>query len=416
MVLKKNILFKRVVILIFIVFSLFISAAVFFVFNSSMNMDLQHIRVISLSADADSKVLETRILIDDLLLKHDSTVFNQISINLDTIKAELEKLSVIYIEDFKKVNKKDLKDFNYEYKIISTKLSEFEDYINGNNLSVENSGSALLTVYTDFSLHYNYFRQYLQMYLYDTALYKKEVFGLLLVTFLFILFTGYLIIHLINQLIIADRTQIQKTIEIESKERQRIAADIHDGLGAYLSSIIMHIEVLEKNCEGSSTLVKKIEHLNQLSRLALQSVEEVINNLNPSLLSRLGLVKTLEKTISKINSLDKTQFSIDSLNLQLKLLPSMEIVLYRICMELINNALKHSYAKNAKFTFYNLRKKIHLIYEDNGIGFQDEESAYENNKTGLYNLAIRVESVGGSYQINTELDKGVEIKISLNVN
>jgi signal transduction histidine kinase len=82
-----------------------------------------------------------------------------------------------------------------------------------------------------------------------------------------------LIIHLINQLIIADRKEIQKTIEIEGRERQRIAADLHDGFGAYLSSIIMHIQILENDYGENLVLRKKIENLNQLSRQALQSIE-----------------------------------------------------------------------------------------------------------------------------------------------
>ncbi|MDA3894211.1 MAG: histidine kinase [Salinivirgaceae bacterium] len=380
-------------------------------------MDLQHIHVISLSAEVDNEILSTRVLIDDFIIENDSTILNQIPIKLDTITAHLEKLSIIFISDFKKIDNNDLKDFSDEYKIIISKLSALKYYISKNNLSNEFSESGLLTVYKDFIVRYHHFGQYLQKYLYEnTNIYRREFFALLVIVFLFMILAGYLIIHLINQLIIADRKEIQKTIEIEGRERQRIAADLHDGFGAYLSSIIMHIQILENDYGENLVLRKKIENLNQLSRQALQSIEEVINNLNPTLLSRIGLVKTLEKTISKINLLDKTQFLIDSLNLHLNLFPSIEIMLYRICLELINNALKHSHAKNAKFTFYNIRKKVHLIYEDNGIGFENEESTYKNNKTGLYNLAKRVESVGGNYLITSEPDKGVHVKIILDLN
>jgi signal transduction histidine kinase len=238
---------------------------------------------------------------------------------------------------------------------------------------------------------------------------------LLVVLFLFIVLAGYLIIHLINKLIITDRNLIRKTIEIESRERQRIAADLHDELGAYLSSLIMYIEVLEQECDENPDLADKIAQVNKLSRHAIKSVEVIVSNLNPSYLSRLGLAKTIEKAISKINSLNKTQFLMDTANFKLDLAPSVEITLYRICTELINNALKHSSAKNARITLFNQRKKINLIYEDNGVGFHHAKSSHENSKMGLQNLAMRVASLGGSYKVDSEPGRGVKIEISLNV-
>jgi signal transduction histidine kinase len=409
---KKNIHSKKVIMLIYIAFSLFIAGSFFFVFKSGKNMDIQHISVMSLSTDVDNKTLKTRIYIDELLLKKDSTFITHIKTNLDTILLKLEKLKFIFTEEFEKVNNKDLDDFTKEYKIISTKLSSIKNYIETNEIS----GEKLLKLYMEFYASYQQFGQYLHKYLFDnTIVYEKEIWSLLVVLFLFIVLAGYLIIHLINKLIITDRNLIRKTIEIESRERQRIAADLHDELGAYLSSLIMYIEVLEQECDENPDLADKIAQVNKLSRHAIKSVEVIVSNLNPSYLSRLGLAKTIEKAISKINSLNKTQFLMDTANFKLDLAPSVEITLYRICTELINNALKHSSAKNARITLFNQRKKINLIYEDNGVGFHHAKSSHENSKMGLQNLAMRVASLGGSYKVDSEPGRGVKIEISLNV-
>jgi signal transduction histidine kinase len=409
---KKNIHSKKVIMLIYIAFSLFIAGSFYFVFKSGKNMDIQHISVMSLSTDVDNKTLKTRIYIDELLLKKDSTFITHIKTNLDTILLKLEKLKFIFTEEFEKVNNKDLDDFTKEYKIISTKLSSIKNYIETNEIS----GERLLKLYSEFYASYQQFGQYLHKYLFDnTIVYEKEIWSLLVVLFLFIVLAGYLIIHLINKLIITDRNLIRKTIEIESRERQRIAADLHDELGAYLSSLIMYIEVLEQECDENPDLADKIAQVNKLSRHAIKSVEVIVSNLNPSYLSRLGLAKTIEKAISKINSLNKTQFLMDTANFKLDLAPSVEITLYRICTELINNALKHSSAKNARITLFNQRKKINLIYEDNGVGFHHAKSSHENSKMGLQNLAMRVASLGGSYKVDSEPGRGVKIEISLNV-
>jgi signal transduction histidine kinase len=155
--------------------------------------------------------------------------------------------------------------------------------------------------------------------------------------------------------------------------------------------------------------------LNSLSKDAIKSIEDAINNLNPSQLSRYGLVKSLQKIVDKINQLGKTQFRIDSSGLDIKFQESTELLLYRICTELINNALKHSEAEHASFRFFNLKKEFHLIYKDDGIGFTTEFRILDEEKSGLYNLMRRVESMEGNFRIDSEPRKGVEIEIVLNL-
>ncbi len=183
--------------------------------------------------------------------------------------------------------------------------------------------------------------------------------------------------------------------------------DAHENQFALLHHVFQEI---------ASQLLSKLMYLNQLANHSLESIEEVIHNLNPSVISRLGLVKTLEKIIIKVNVPGKTQFSIDARNLTYKISQGMEVILYRICTELINNALKHSGAKKAWFTLYDIKKEIHLRYEDDGIGFQDEGSFLDDDKTGLNNIYNRVESVGGICRINSEANKGVNIEISFDLN
>jgi len=381
-------------------------------------MDALYTRVISLSTDVENEILKTRILVDDLLLRSDSTILNDFRRSLDTIINGLEELNVVFTDEFEKFNNNDLKDFSKEYKKLSTRLSALEEYIiTDNNYRLKVSTAFLFSAFSDFSLSYRHFEMFLHRYLFDNTIrYKREIFGVMIFIFFVVLLAGYVIIRLINQLIIADRTLIQKTIEVENRERQRIASDLHDSLGSLLSSMVMHIQVLEKDYEKDPVLNTKLMHLNQLANHSLESIEEVINNLNPSLLSRFGLVKTLEKIIKKVNVPGKTHFSINARNLNFKLSQGTEVVLYRICTELINNALKHSGAERAWFTLYNIKKEIHMKYKDNGVGFQDEDFFIEDDKTGLTSLLNRVESLGGVCRINSEADKGVTIEISFELN
>jgi len=415
MAISKNKYLKRAVIIIIVVFSLFSSYAVYFVFRSSMNMDAKHIRVIKLSGNVESEILKTRILIDDLILENKAGSITEIQYSLNLIKNGLNDLNTEFTEEFKKINNNDLEDFTRGYKKIHSRFLEIETYVNKINPDhIHSLKSELFNHISNFSLSYREFDFFLQRYLLDnTNRYKKAIVWVMILLFIFVVLAVLLIIRLLNELIIADKKLLFKTLEVEIRERERIAKDLHDGLGSVLSGMVMHFQVLEKATENNPELCKKIEYLNHLSKHSLESMEEIINNLNPSLLARFGLAKTLEKNILKLNSLGKTQFHLDTEKFNAKLTPGTDVLIYRICSELMNNALKHSRAEKANFQLLSTKKEIQLIYNDNGIGFDYNIDFYEKNKTGLHNIQGRVESIGGKCIINSQPDKGMYVKISL---
>ena len=93
--------------------------------------------------------------------------------------------------------------------------------------------------------------------------------------------------------------------------------------------------------------------------------------------------------------------------------PNIELNLYRICNELINNTLKHANASNLDIEIQQIKKTVMIVYRDNGIGFNPELiSNTDEEKMGLRNIINRIESLGGKYKIDSEKGKGVEIMLS----
>ena len=124
----------------------------------------------------------------------------------------------------------------------------------------------------------------------------------------------------------------------------------------------------------------------------------------------------MEDLFNKINNTGEVYFELQVENLHYRLSPTTEVILYRICNELINNTLKHSGAKTAKIVLLNNRNKISLRYTDDGIGFNPVIDYYHNGgKTGLKNLASRVESLGGTYKMESNPDQGVDIHIQFRI-
>jgi len=187
-------------------------------------------------------------------------------------------------------------------------------------------------------------------------------------------------------------------------------------MGSLLSSIGLYIKLLQAEKYDNKGVVKKMDQLRQISDQAYSSFEEVIDNLNPACLNKYGLVKSLADLFDKINNTGEVYFELLVENLHHRLLPTTEIILYRICNELINNTLKHSGAKTARIILSNNRNKISLRYTDDGIGFNPVIDYYQNGgKTGLKNLESRVESLGGTYNMKSNPDQGVDIHIQFSI-
>ena len=224
-----------------------------------------------------------------------------------------------------------------------------------------------------------------------------------------------LIRKLINSYNAIEKQQAIKSLEVEFKERKRIAADLHDGLGSILSSIALYIKLIEKDCTNEGVNNSLIQ-VKELSGLALENLEAAINNLNPSNLNRYGLIQSLEIICDKINDIGKVTCTVNSNDSELRLDPSLEINIYRICNELINNTLKHSGASKLSIDIQKFKRTIILSYSDNGKGFNPDLIFLDDEeKMGLRNIINRIESFGGKYEINSGVGKGVDIMLIFNI-
>ncbi len=416
--LKRNILLKRTVIISLVAFSVLITIGIALVFRSSIKRDSRHIRFVSLAADVETEILKTRISLDQIPLGNSPNSLSELEDRLDTVRLLLTELhSLIYTNYKPYVTQRNVFDFSAQYDSILFQMNKIEDRVRNWSPGHDPLADArLFDFFNTFILSYKKYETHLpNLLLMDNSRYKLEILVIVLLNLILILLAGYIINRLINQLIQADRNVVRKTIDVEKRERERIAADLHDGLGAILSGLIIHIQVLEKEYKDNPQLSGQLKYLNSLSNNAIKSIEDAINNLNPSHLSRYGLVKSLQRIIDELNQLGKTQFSIDARDLDLKLQESNELLLFRICNELLNNALKHSEAAHAQFIFYNIKKEFHLKYQDDGIGFSMDSLSPEDERGGLYNLIRRVESMEGNFRINSEPGEGVEIEIILNL-
>ncbi|MCT4636788.1 MAG: histidine kinase [Bacteroidales bacterium] len=288
---------------------------------------------------------------------------------------------------------------------------------NVNNLHLANK--RFTGKYINFLTTFNKLELSLQKNIYKrNSIYRDYVTTLVAASFLFLVLCVITIIMLIKALVRTDRTIMFNTIRTEQKERHRIASDLHDQLGALLTSIGIYSKLLEKDLadDFDSKRHDKAVQLKNLTTQALETVEEVINNLNPSVLQSYGLEKAMEEHTAKLNGLNRAKFRFDMSDFDIKLEPTKEETVFRICTELFNNAIKHSGASRVFIFIYNDKKRISIKYSDNGIGFNVDYNHYKaGGKMGLRNLRNRVESLGGIMNIESSPRIGVDINIEFQV-
>lgn len=205
--------------------------------------------------------------------------------------------------------------------------------------------------------------------------------------------------------------QHNKIDEGKKQERMRISEELHDGVLSTLFGTRMNIGFLnvveeEKNIKNHKRFLKE-----------LQNIEEEIRNLSHKLNNELltsdidfiNIVHLLLETQSPISGFD---YSIESSpNLFWKLIcNNIKINIYRIIQEAIQNINKHANATQVDIQFNLVDNNINLMIADNGIGFKEKGVIHG---IGLKNIASRTKLLDGHFSLDTEINKGTKLFITL---
>ncbi len=203
------------------------------------------------------------------------------------------------------------------------------------------------------------------------------------------------------------------TIEVEERERNRFAAELHDGLGPLISTIKLYFQWLaETNDPAKARLIA--EKGNSNIDKAIQTIREVSRGLSSIILTKYGYVDAVLNFAKSINDMRKISVTMD-FNTKTRFDHLRETTLYRITTELINNTLKYAEATQIKISCIYLREKnrIRFRYTDNGIGFDLSLVEKRKDGLGLLNIQQRIMLIRGLITIKTAPGKGLEIYIEM---
>ncbi|MBC7389702.1 MAG: PAS domain S-box protein [Opitutaceae bacterium] len=201
----------------------------------------------------------------------------------------------------------------------------------------------------------------------------------------------------------------------QEKERKRVAAEIHDGIGQMLTSMRMKVEIIESK---NPHLNGEISHVHDMLKTIINETKRICSDLLPSVLEDFGLsaaIKELIKICKEINP--SISFDLEE-SITGNLPREIEIGVFRILQEAMNNITKHSQASRVFIQIDHDEQYFNLIVEDNGKGFfYDENSVYSKEfiikSNGLRNMKERAELLGGVLNITSEIGKGTILQLEL---
>lgn len=182
---------------------------------------------------------------------------------------------------------------------------------------------------------------------------------------------------------------LEAVFDATEEERKRIAKDLHDGIGQQLSGLKLSWEGLSMNSESSD----KMEKLTKVLDEACQEVRTISHQMMPKALGERGLLPALEDMLQKSLGLTSIQYQLEHFKVEgERFNERVEVGLYRVCQELINNIIKHSGASQVNIQFFKNKTNLVLIVEDNGKGF---DPTTKKEGIGLMNITSRLSTVSG---------------------
>lgn len=194
----------------------------------------------------------------------------------------------------------------------------------------------------------------------------------------------------------------------EEIERTRLAGDLHDGLGGLLTGVKLKLSSMKENSIITSENLAHFNHALNLLDTSIAEMRRVAHNLMPETLMHYGLQTALADFIRQVEPEGLPVISFNSFGENLRFEKELEITVYRIAQELVNNALKHANAKQIEVQLFTEKNRVSLQVIDNGTGFNPTMASGQTAGKGLKNINDRITAFNGHLEIVSEPGKGTE--------
>jgi len=209
------------------------------------------------------------------------------------------------------------------------------------------------------------------------------------------------------------KRMLKAALDSQENERRRLAADLHDSIGAMLSTIRVGLSTLTRRtgiAEADITPTKL------LLDDTIESVRAISRNLMPSTLEKFGLNQAIKEMCERINTTSSIVATFNESGTPVSLNKEKEVMLFRVVQELVNNALKHAEASEIKVDIDSTEHNLHISVADNGKGFDHPDHGGDKNGArglDLFNIDNQSRLLAAEVKFTAPKREGTHISIDL---
>lgn len=204
-------------------------------------------------------------------------------------------------------------------------------------------------------------------------------------------------------------------VQGQEKERNRIARDLHDGLGGMLAGVKLKLSAFATKIESNTVNNTDMELYHVISQLdhSVSELRRIARNMMPESLLYMGLEPALRDLCQSMNT-ESLRVTFEAFNLRTDYHQPFLIAIYRIVQELLTNAVKHAEASAVMVQASEHEGRFYITIEDDGKGF-DPDTAGTDGGIGFSNIRTRVEILKGTMEIKTERGVGSTFNIDVSI-
>jgi len=207
---------------------------------------------------------------------------------------------------------------------------------------------------------------------------------------------------------------LRRTVVEQESERQRIARELHDSLGQYLTIMQLDLDGIGRDVSASTSIKERVDRLKELTADVGQEVGHLAWEIRPTALDDLGLQTAIQQFLEEWSERAPLLFDIHLALHDRRLSPAIETALYRVLQEAILNVVKHASATRVGVILDANDTEVRMIVEDDGAGFlwnETERASAPPMRLGLLGMRERLALLGGTLEIETSPGAGTTILI-----
>jgi signal transduction histidine kinase len=207
----------------------------------------------------------------------------------------------------------------------------------------------------------------------------------------------------------------RSVMEGEEAERTRLASDLHNGLGGLLSGIKINLSSMKENAVITHENVTAFNHALSLLDTSISELRRIAHNLMPETLNHYGLKTAMEDFCTQVAPSGQPVISLHFFGDEIRYSRELELTMYRVIQELVNNALKHSGATTINIQLFSEPGRLSAQVTDNGKGFDIAAAEKGRKGKGIENIRDRITALNGKLDIWSRPDQGTEVSVEIEI-